>query len=295
MSFRLPLFLSLCLLPLLMPGCGGNTAQGKNKPPGEPRHIVTIAKHRPAPAAPPASNDATAQKTGAQKPYVIGGVTYTPIDSAHGYRERGIASWYGEPFHGRRTANGEIYNMYGDTAAHKTLPMNTVLLVRNLDNDRSTVLRINDRGPFAEERIIDLSYAKAKELGVLDKGTARVEIVALAAKRQPATPEQDVASNARTQNEPPPQTRPQAQASPPDFEHGNFYVQIGAFERVGDARVLAMKFVKLGRDTVIQQYPAAGMDLYRVLVFASHSLREARKYEAEMRASGFKYTLLLAR
>ena len=96
-----------------------------------------------------------------------------------GYREQGIASWYGEPFHGRRTSNGEVYNMYGPTAAHKTLPMHTILLVRNLDNGRSTVVRINDRGPFVRERVIDLSYTKAQELGVLARGTARVEIVAL--------------------------------------------------------------------------------------------------------------------
>ena len=107
------------------------------------------------------------------------GVTYVPIPSAKGYRERGVASWYGEPFHGRHTSNGEIYNMYGDTAAHKTLPMGTILLVRNLDNGRSSVVRINDRGPFVRERIIDLSYTKARELGVVARGTARVEIVAL--------------------------------------------------------------------------------------------------------------------
>ena len=293
MPIRLPLAL-LCLLALL-PGCGG-TPKYKARH-GKPQHIATTAKRQAAPA--PASGR-SAKKTGTQKPYVINGVTYTPIASAHGYRERGIASWYGEPFHGRRTANGEIYDMHGDTAAHKTLPMNTMLLVRNLDNGRSTVVRINDRGPFVRERIIDLSRKKADELGVLAKGTARVEIVALAADTPPPAPERPVAQ-ARTQTRQEPRTpsRPQASTTPqaptPDFDQGNFFVQVGAFERVGDARALAKKFAKLGRDVVIQQYPAAGMDLYRVLVFASHSLREAREYEAKMRASGFKYTLLLAR
>ena len=194
--------------------------------------------------------------------------------------------------------------MNGDTAAHKTLPMNTMLLVRNLDNGRSTVVRVNDRGPFVRERIIDLSRKKAEELGVLAKGTARVEIVALVAntpvpKRPvaqsppPPTPQQP--QTVQTPPQPPIQKPPPAAPPPPDFDHGNFFVQVGAFERVGDARALAKKFAKRGRDVVIQQYPAAGMDLYRVLVFASHSLREARQYEVKMRVSGFKYTLLLAR
>ncbi len=95
------------------------------------------------------------------------------------YRERGIASWYGGKFHGRITANGEVYNMHAMTAAHKTLPFDTVVEVRNLDNGRSTVVRINDRGPFVRGRIIDLSLSAAKEIGMVGPGTARVEIRAL--------------------------------------------------------------------------------------------------------------------
>ena len=286
MPYRLPLVLVLLCLLVLLPGCGGEPTYKASH--GKPQHIAKTAKRQATPATASGVARATTKKTGTQKPYVINGVTYTPIASAQGYRERGIASWYGEPFHGRRTANGEIYDMHGDTAAHKTLPMNTMLLVRNLDNGRSTVVRVNDRGPFVRERIIDLSRKKAEELGVLAKGTARVEIVALAADSV-AAPASAVAQT---------QTRQESQKSaarPPDFDHGNFFVQVGAFERVEEARALAKKFAKLGRDVVIQQYPAAGMDLYRVLVFASHSLREARQYEAKMRASGFKYTLLLAR
>ncbi|MCI5132293.1 MAG: septal ring lytic transglycosylase RlpA family protein, partial [Candidatus Electrothrix sp. EH2] len=94
---------------------------------------------------------------GTQRPYVIEGQTYYPIPSAQGYEETGLASWYGDPFHGRKTANGETYDMYGVTAAHKTLPMNTMLLVKNLRNGKTATVRINDRGPFVDGRIIDLS------------------------------------------------------------------------------------------------------------------------------------------
>ncbi len=95
------------------------------------------------------------------------------------YDQVGIASWYGPGFHGKRTANGEIYDMYAMTAAHKTLPFNTIVRVVDLDTGRSVVVRINDRGPFVPGRIIDLSYAAAKELGILEKGLARVGLKVL--------------------------------------------------------------------------------------------------------------------
>ncbi len=116
-----------------------------------------------------------------QRPYVIEGQKYYPIPSAEGYEETGFASWYGDPFHGRKTANGETYDMHGVTAAHKTLPMNTMLLVKNLVNGKTTTVRINDRGPFVDGRIIDLSYTTAKELGIYRRGTGKVQIVALCA------------------------------------------------------------------------------------------------------------------
>jgi rare lipoprotein A len=95
------------------------------------------------------------------------------------YSQRGIASWYGQDFHGNATASGEIYNMYDLTAAHKTLPLGTSVMVTNLENHRSVSVKINDRGPFVKGRIIDLSYAAARSVGMVEKGTARVEIVAL--------------------------------------------------------------------------------------------------------------------
>ncbi len=111
--------------------------------------------------------------------YEVFGKTYTVMESSLGYLEIGIASWYGKKFHGRLTANGEVYDMYGMTAAHKALPLPTAVKVTNLDNARSVVLRVNDRGPFHDDRVIDLSYAAARALGFDNKGTAPVVVEAL--------------------------------------------------------------------------------------------------------------------
>ncbi len=113
---------------------------------------------------------------GNKSPYTVNGVTYRILDSHVGYRERGIASWYGAKFDGRLTSNGETYDLYAPTAAHKTLPIPCYARVTNLDNGRSVIVRINDRGPFHSDRLIDLSYAAAVKLGYMERGTARVEV-----------------------------------------------------------------------------------------------------------------------
>lgn len=113
--------------------------------------------------------------------YVVFGQRYHVLDSSEGFVQRGIASWYGTKFHGRKTSSGEVYNMHAMTAAHKTLPIPVYVHVKNLDNGRSIVVKVNDRGPFIDGRIIDLSYAAAKKLGVDGPGTANVEISVLEA------------------------------------------------------------------------------------------------------------------
>jgi rare lipoprotein A len=118
----------------------------------------------------------TPSQRGNPSSYVVFGKRYYVLDSSAGFVQRGIASWYGTKFHGRDTSSGEIYNMHAMTAAHKTLPIPVYVHVKNLDNGRSTVVRVNDRGPFISGRIIDLSYAAAKKLGVDGPGTANVEI-----------------------------------------------------------------------------------------------------------------------
>ncbi|MGO4004682.1 MULTISPECIES: septal ring lytic transglycosylase RlpA family protein [Pseudomonas] len=125
-------------------------------------------------------------------PYTVLGKTYYPMPESKRYVETGTASWYGTKFHGQNTANGEVYDLYGMSAAHKTLPLPAYVRVTNLDNKRTVILRVNDRGPFYSDRIIDLSYAAAKKLGYAETGTARVKVEGIdpqewwAAKGRPA-------------------------------------------------------------------------------------------------------------
>ncbi|MBQ7248746.1 MAG: septal ring lytic transglycosylase RlpA family protein [Deltaproteobacteria bacterium] len=116
---------------------------------------------------------------GWERPYVVGGKKYIPQRSAEGFQQVGWASWYGKHFHGRRTSSGEKYDMHKLTGAHKTLPMGTYVKVRRLDNGREVVVRINDRGPFKKGRVIDVSYAAAKQLDMFRKGVVRVRVEAL--------------------------------------------------------------------------------------------------------------------
>jgi rare lipoprotein A len=113
------------------------------------------------------------------KSYVINGQRYYILATSDGYKEKGLASWYGEPFHGRKTASGEVYNMYEFSAAHKTLPLQTWVEVKNLKTNQKMYLRINDRGPFIDGRIIDLSRAAAIELGVHRPGVVQVLVTAV--------------------------------------------------------------------------------------------------------------------
>ncbi|MEC7996389.1 MAG: septal ring lytic transglycosylase RlpA family protein, partial [Pseudomonadota bacterium] len=116
---------------------------------------------------------------GNRSPYSVLGKTYTVLPTEKGYSKTGIASWYGEKFHGHKTSNGEVFDMYQASAAHKSLPIPSFLRVTNLDNNRSLIVRVNDRGPFHGDRIIDLSYAAALKLGYADRGTARVQLDAI--------------------------------------------------------------------------------------------------------------------
>ncbi len=115
----------------------------------------------------------------AGRPYTVRGQTYTPMLSEKGYQAEGVASWYGRKFHGYHTSNGEVFDMFSMTAAHKTLPLPSFVRVTNLENGKSVVVRVNDRGPFHDDRLIDLSYAAAYKLGYYHKGTAQVKLEAI--------------------------------------------------------------------------------------------------------------------
>jgi rare lipoprotein A len=213
-----------------------------------------------------------------QRPYVINNITYYPIPDAAGYVESGIASWYGPNFHGRPTSNGEEYNMFEMTAAHKTLPMNTMLLVRNLDNGRETVVRINDRGPFVQGRVIDLSYKAAQNLEIVRPGVSRVQIVALAEKSLFAR-----SSGGRSRL--------------PDLQHGEYYVQIGAFSEQQNAANLQKKFTAAGHTAVIQKHldPEATATYYRVHIYAGRELTAAHRAESALQQHGYAGAFVVAR
>jgi len=130
----------------------------------------------------------TRSKYGNPASYHVLGKTYTVMASAEGFQQKGVASWYGRKFHGKKTSSGEDYDMYAMTAAHKTLPIPVYVEVTNLDNGRKAIVRVNDRGPFHEGRIIDLSYAAATRLGVAQTGTANVRIRVLDEKGRPSKP-----------------------------------------------------------------------------------------------------------
>jgi len=202
-----------------------------------------------------------------QIPYVINHKRYFPIPSASGFNQKGVASWYGKDFHGNRTSNGEIYNMYSMTAAHKTLPMNTMLLVKNQSNGKQTVVRINDRGPFVKGRIIDLSYTAAKNLDLIGGGTAEVSIVAL------------------TENA----------ATYPDLSSGEFYIQIGAFALKINAIKLQRRFTEAGHTTVIQKCYESQEILYRVQVYAGKTLDNAEQAEKALVGNGYRGAFIIAR
>ena len=122
----------------------------------------------------------------ANRPYSALGKNYTPMTSVQPFRQRGLASWYGKRYHGQKTSSGEVYDMYAMTGAHPTLPIPSYVRVTNLANGRSVVVRINDRGPFTSERVIDLSYVAAYKLGYIQAGQARVEVESIVPGRNSA-------------------------------------------------------------------------------------------------------------
>ena len=168
---QLPLLVTFFCTSLLIAACGsqrpsdGPPQGGTNIPRGLPGNAIPKVEPR--------------SRYGNGPIYQVRGETYQVMDSSRGYQERGVASWYGKKFHGRMTSNQEPYDMYGMTAAHKSLPLPTYVRVRNLQNNRSIVVRVNDRGPFIDNRLIDLCYTAALKLDLVGAGTGLVEVTAI--------------------------------------------------------------------------------------------------------------------
>lgn len=194
--------------------------------------------------------------------YIVDGKVYHVLKSAEGFEERGIASWYGPDFHGKRTSSGEPYDMYQMTAAHKLLPLPTVVEVTNLANGRKAVLRVNDRGPFKDNRILDLSYAAALKLDIVGPGTAFVTVKALSRQRigpQTVPPgELAAAVPPATLAVVPPRPAPPVQ---------RMYLQIGAFSDRGNAERLQGRVAPQLNDNVrVFEDTAMGKRLFKVQV-----------------------------
>ena len=199
--------------------------------------------------------------------YEVFGKYYYPLASSHGFYQRGIASWYGRKFHGRKTSNLEIYDMYAMTAAHKELPLPTYVEVRHLENGNRLVVRVNDRGPFHGQRIIDLSYAAAKALGMLGKGTAMVEIRAL-----PLPPPSVAATPA-----------PQVSAAV-----GNRYLQVGAFRLHRNALKARNRLRAITATVHIQEIRSTQGVLYRVRIGPLSGLDGVKRLINAVAALGFE-------
>ena len=222
---------------------GGCSVGSGDRPPSRPPDISNV------PDAVPRTEPRS--RYGNPPYYEVYGQRYYVMPTGHGHVERGVASWYGEKFHGRRTSSGEPYDMYAMTAAHKTLPLPSYARVTNLSNGRSVVVRINDRGPFVDNRIVDLSYTAAQRLDMIGPGTAFVELEVLAGDGVPA---------AVTASAP-----PAAETAPVANDH--MFVQAGAFSDRANAEQLAGRLRAGGiPDVLIANELASGRALYRVRI-----------------------------
>lgn len=249
-------------------------------PPSMPFDVDSIPE--PVPRAEPLS------RYGNHTPYVVMGKRYYVLPRHSDYRERGIASWYGTKFHGRLTSTREPYDMYRFTAAHKTLPLPSYARVTNLDNGKSVVVRINDRGPFVDNRIIDLSYAAAVKIGMHMKGTARVEVHVL------ETPDHPQAAAIAPRTEAPP--RPAQPTPATAAASAGLYLQVAAFSARENAfayrrRLLAAGFTK------VKVYSALGVasSVYRVRLGPLRNEAEGEHLNARLRELGFASGQLLRR
>ena len=225
-------WLSVLVLASALAGCATTPGGGDGFPDEEP-DVASIPDA--VPKAEPRS------RYGNPKSYVVFGQRYYVMGEATGYVERGIASWYGKKFHGKRTSSGEIYNMYSMTAAHKSLPLPTYVAVTNLANHRRVILKVNDRGPFHDNRLIDLSYTAARKLGIIQNGTGLVEIRAI----ETVQAADSMAATKLT-------------------EAVRLFLQVGAYEVRENARRVMARLESLGDSLRISEVLNNGRRIYRV-------------------------------
>ncbi len=249
--------LLLLLLALVIAGCSGNSSKSgrysiKNDH-GPQGHVDLSHVPDAVPKVEPRSRGGNKSK------YTVWGKSYNVMASSDGYQQQGTASWYGKKFHGHNTANGEVYDMYGMSAAHKTLPLPTYVRVTNIKNGRQVIVRVNDRGPFHGSRLIDLSYAAAFKLDMLKTGTANVRVEAINPSGYSAT---QVARSSQ-----PAAVIPVLSAADPVNAHfkAGRYLQVGAYSSWGSAQSVKTQLESLVQDlSVIINKHEGTKPLYRV-------------------------------
>ncbi len=216
-------------------------------------------------------------KYGNPASYVVFGKTYVPLKSSKGHVERGISSWYGTKFHGRRTSSGEPYNIYDMTAAHKTLPLPTYARVTNLDNGRSVIVKINDRGPFHDDRILDLSYVAAMKLDIVKNGTGRIELRVIDTGTTTTAPIQAANATPATVTAPP--------ATPQ-----NTFLQVGAFSTFSNADTLRNRLSSIASSPVVISKSDQPQPLYRVRIGPLSGDQEAQALAQQLSSMGLTQT-----
>lgn len=265
-----PYRVGLLLASLMLSACA-SVFEERDSGPDEPVDLSHV------PDAEPRQEPRT--RAGNKNPYTVLGKTYHLLEDETGYRERGTASWYGRKFHGRHTSNGEVYDMFAMTAAHKTLPIPSYVRVTNLNNGREVVVRVNDRGPFHGQRLIDLSYAAAQRLGFADQGTAPVEVVIVAPEESPSTSAHEEADQKGE--------RP-ADADPVRAEE-NTFLQVGAFSSREAARRQQRQLSEwLDRPVVI--HSDEDPTLHRVRIGPLTRDGEVRELREQLRSKAIEQT-----
>ncbi|MEM8562547.1 MAG: septal ring lytic transglycosylase RlpA family protein [Pseudomonadota bacterium] len=229
-------------------------AQSEDSAPLKPIAPAQVRDARPQPDPILAAGNAS--------PYTVNGVEYEILEDHRGYKRRGVASWYGSKFHGHKTSNGEIYDLYAATAAHKTLPIPCFARVTNLENGRSVIVRVNDRGPFHSDRLIDLSYGAAVKLGFMEEGTAPVEVEVI-----------DVVG-----------VDDRRHAVVGDYR----YLQLGAYSSEGSARNLQTTLQAMLQPPVFVSEVQSGSSLlYRVRIGPMNDSEELQSVQNQLRLAGY--------
>jgi rare lipoprotein A len=218
-----------------------------------------------APKKMPAARTPESRQKAYQRPYSVMGHRYEPLQTHVGFSQTGIASWYGDDFDGKKTSNGETYDMHAMTAAHKTLPLGVFVKVTNTANGKEAIVRVNDRGPFVKGRIIDLSYSAAKALGVDIAGTAPVRVEALGYRGSGA----------------------HQYAELENYDAGNYTVQVGAFTDIRNAERLSGEMKKVYGFSEVRSAWVRGERFYRVYAGRHESLRSAETAEQNLEERGY--------